>query len=701
MKIGVFICARLSSSRLPRKHLLEAAGRPLIGWLGKRCQYAFAGEMAVGEAVVAVTTTTEREDRAFDALSSEGIAAFYGDYGNIPLRYLQAADAFGVDAVISVEGDDIFCAPEGMRAVLAGLKEGESGVRTVGLPFGMNLCGYRTEWLRERLDACGTNPPETGWFQALGMDRFPARRFNIVRGGEDIRLTLDYPEDYLLFQRIIEDLGERIVSMSAEEIVFYIRHNHLESINAHRIEDYERYSRERMLAEGLTVSTGTVATSKLWEGSGQELYRRAKAIIPGGVQLLSKRPEMYLPGGWPAYYSRAKGAEIWDLDGRQYHDFTNMSVGACPLGYADPDVDAAVNAAVRDGSIATLNAPEEVQLAELLLELHPWAGAVRYARGGGDSMAVAVRIARATTGRDKVAICGYHGWHDWYLAVNIGDDSRLDGHLLSGLHPAGTPRVLRDTAAPFREGDLTALESIVQRHGDDLAAIVMEPVRNALPPVDYLEAIKRLAHSRGILLVFDEVSAGFRLCCGGSHLAIGVTPDMAVLAKGMSNGYPMGAVLGTKKAMAGTQASFISSTYWTDRVGPAATLACIQKYRSRNVHERQRIIGKKLLDGWEALGKKHDLPIHSGGIPALAHFSIEGEYGLAARTLFTKLMLAKGWLAGPGVYPTWAHTEDLVEEYLSVADGVFAEIAAIGLSDRLLVELRPCEVAHEGFKRLN
>lgn len=694
MKLGIFICARLSSQRLPRKHLLKAGGIPMIGWLIRRCRHVFARELEVATAVVVVTATTDSADTDFLGAMDDGAKLFRGDVENIPLRYLQAADKYDVDAVISVEGDDVLCAAEGMQAVAAELKKGVSCIRTDGLPFGMNLCGFSTSFLRAGVARIGGVMPETGWISALGVEDAPSIHFAVPGDGSDIRLTLDYEEDYLLFKRIIEGVGSRIVDTSAAETLEYIRTNALAKINSFRMEDFHTHTRECMSADGFFAGVA-------WEGKGQDLYRKAKRLIPGGTQLLSKRPEMYLPGGWPAYYSRAKGAEVWDLDGRHYYDFTSMSVGACPLGYADPDVDAAVCEAVARGNMSSLNAPEEVELAELITELHPWAENVRYARGGGDGMAVAVRIARATTGRDRVAICGYHGWHDWYLAVNIGDNTSLDGHLLPGLEPAGIPRPLRETASTFHVGDLPVLESIIAAHGRELAAVVMEPVRNKVPPPGYLDEVKRLAHSCRALLIFDEVSSGFRLCCGGAHLVLGVEPDIAVLAKGISNGYPMATIFGTAIAMAGAQKAFISSTYWTDRIGPVAALACMRKYRRLKVHERQQEIGELLLAGWEKLGKKHGLSVSVGGIPALTHFNIAGEFGQAAQTLFTKLMLDKGYLAATGVYPTLTHTPEMVDAYLVAVDQTFEKIASIGLSARLFESLAPCDVAHTGFKRLN
>ena len=225
--------------------------------------------------------------------------------------------------------------------------------------------------------------------------------------------------------------------------------------------------------------------------TGQVLYRKAKTRIPGGTQLLSKRPEMFLPENWPAYYSRAKGSQVWDLDGNAYYDMSYNGIAACILGAADPDVEEAVIAAVRAGSMSTLNPPEEVELADLLCELHPWAEMVRYARCGGEAMAVAVRIARAHTGRDRVAFCGYHGWHDWYLAANLAEDHALDGHLIPGLAPAGVPRGLMGTALPFRYNHIEELAAIVAKHGNEIGAVVMEPIRNFEPVPGFLEQVRQ------------------------------------------------------------------------------------------------------------------------------------------------------------------------------------------------------------------
>ncbi|MGD0657625.1 MAG: aminotransferase class III-fold pyridoxal phosphate-dependent enzyme [Syntrophorhabdales bacterium] len=434
-------------------------------------------------------------------------------------------------------------------------------------------------------------------------------------------------------------------------------------------------------------------------GIGQELYKRARSRIPGGTQLLSKRPEMHLPDQWPAYFSKAKGVEVWDLNGNRYIDMSTNAVGACILGVGDPDVDAAVLDAIAAGTISTLNSPEEVELADLLCELHPWADMVRYARGGGEAMSVAVRIARAHTTRDVVAFCGYHGWHDWYLSANLAEEKALDGHLLPGLEPSGVPRGLRNTALPFRYNQIGELEGIAARHGSDLAAIIMEPLRDRSPEAGFLEEVRQLADRTGAVLIVDEVSAGFRLATGGAHLLFGLEPDMAVFAKGMSNGYPMAAVIGRGRVMDDVQKTFISSTYWTERIGPAAALATIRKHRRLDAAKHLVDIGTRVQQGWREAADRSGLAVEVGGIPPLAHFHLTGEDAQAAHTFFTQRLLEKGFLAGQGFYATYAHEDHHVDSYLSVVQNVFDEVAAALRAGDILARLKG-PLAHTGFSRL-
>jgi glutamate-1-semialdehyde 2,1-aminomutase len=434
-------------------------------------------------------------------------------------------------------------------------------------------------------------------------------------------------------------------------------------------------------------------------GKGQHLYTKAKTRIPGGTQLLSKRPEIFLPEQWPSYYSKARGAEVWDLDGNRFIDMSTNGIGACILGAADPDVDAAVISAVKAGSMSTLNCPEEVELADLLCEIHPWADMVRYARGGGDAMAVAVRIARAHTGRDKIAFCGYHGWHDWYLAANLSEKKALDGHLLPGLEPAGVPRSLIGTAQPFRYNHLEELQVITAKHKDEIAAIVMEPLRDHDPEPGFLEGVQEIAAETGTVFIIDEVSAGFRLTTGGTHLLFNIKPDIAVFAKAISNGYPMAAIIGRGAVMGAAQNTFISSTYWTERIGPAAALAMIRKHREYDVSKSLIQIGQKIQAGWLDAAKKTGLSIEVGGMYPMSHFAIEHEESLAVHTFFTQIMLEKGFLANRLFYATYAHRDEHVESYLAAVHEAFIMIAEALKSKSLISKLKG-PIAHTGFKRL-
>jgi len=431
--------------------------------------------------------------------------------------------------------------------------------------------------------------------------------------------------------------------------------------------------------------------------SGAVLWKKAKCLIPGGSQLLSKRSEMFLPDQWPSYYTKAKGVEIWDLDGNKYTDMSIMGVGACILGYADNDVNAAVHAAVDNGSISTLNCPEEVDLAELLLKLHPWADMVRYTKTGGEAMAVAVRIGRAHTGKDIVAFCGYHGWHDWYLAANLADSKNLDGQLLPGLEPKGVPRGLKGTSLPFNYNNLAELEQIVEKN--DVGGIVMEPLRHHEPAPGFLAGVRRIADEIGAVLIFDEVTSGWRMNVGGVHALYKVIPDIAVYGKAMSNGYSMAAIVGKKEVMKSAQESFISSTYWTEGIGLVASIATINKCIDKQVPEHLIAIGKQISRGWEDLSKDYSLPLEVMGIPPLTTFHFVSDNSQVMHTLFTQEMLERGFLASKSVYVSYSHSNLNVEDYLSNVEEVFG-IIQHGIENGKINSLLKGPVAHEGFKRL-
>lgn len=434
-------------------------------------------------------------------------------------------------------------------------------------------------------------------------------------------------------------------------------------------------------------------------GTSQKLYRKAKTLIPGGTQLLSKRPEMFLPEYWPAYYSKSKGCEVWDLDNKKYTDMSYMGIGSCTIGYADQTVDQEVIKAIHKGSMNTLNAPEEVELAELLIALHPWAEMVRYARTGGEAMSIAVRLARASTKRDVIIFSGYHGWHDWYLSANLADDKSLDGHLLPGLNPLGVPRGLKGLSFPFAYNDTEAFLRLIETHRGNIGAIVLESVRNFQPEKQFISKIVEIAQEQQIPIIVDEITAGWRLNLGGAHLLYDLKPDIAVFAKGMSNGYPMAAIIGKKHVMEAAQDSFVSSTYWTERIGPVAALATIKFMKQKKVQKHLIAMGAKVKQGWKECADTHGLNIHISGIDPLGHFDFEYPNKLEIKTLFTQTMLEKGFLATTAFYASYAHTEQHVKRYIAAVDQAF-EFIKQKIDQNNVMQALKGPVCHSGFKRL-
>jgi glutamate-1-semialdehyde 2,1-aminomutase len=449
----------------------------------------------------------------------------------------------------------------------------------------------------------------------------------------------------------------------------------------------------------------------------QTLYREAKSMIPGGTQLLSKRPEMFAPEQWPAYYEQAIGCEVVDTDGRRFIDMSHCGILSCILGFADPDVNAAVSRRVHLGNMSTQQTADEVELARLLIEIHPWAQQARFTRAGGEAMAVAVRIARAATGRSKLAVCGYHGWHDWYLAANLGSRSvkmeqrdassaerkatnyQLDSHLLPGLKPTGVPRELAGTVATFQYNRLDELDGALQQCGEDLAAIVIEPTRGIEPAPRFLEGVRNRADKQRCVLIFDEISSGWRLCLGGAHRLYDVDPDLAVFAKGMSNGFAMGAVIGRATVMRACEDSFISSTYWTEGVGPAAAVAAIKKMMRIDVPAHLARLGSRVMEGWRTLGAKHGLPLSIAGRPASSSLSFAHPENASLLTLMTTHMLQHGFLAAGSCSLTLAHHQHHIDRYLDALDNVFAELAAAIAAGDVTTRLAG-PVKHSGFTRL-
>lgn len=432
--------------------------------------------------------------------------------------------------------------------------------------------------------------------------------------------------------------------------------------------------------------------------AGQALWQKAKRIIPGGNMLLSKRPEMFLPDQWPPYFSKASGCEVWDLDGNHFYDLSLMGVGTNLLGYGHPEVDAAVHETIRLGNMSSLNSPEEVALAEQLLLINSWAGQVRFTRSGGEANAIAIRIARAHSGKDLVAVCGYHGWHDWYLAANLSGDGDLDGHLLPGLEPKGVPRGLAGTVKTFEYNQIQDLEALLAEF--PIGVIKMEVQRNVPPENEFLQRVRNLADKFGAILIFDECTSGFRETFGGLHQKYDVEPDMAILGKALGNGYAIAAVVGRAEIMGSAQGTFISSTFWSERIGPSAALKTLNVMEQLRSWEIVSQIGREAKAVWGQLSNRYGIPISISGLDALASFTFgDSENHQVYRSFITQEMLAKGFLAATTLYASVAHSRQVLDNYYEALDVVFSRISRLG-PEGVAENLRG-EPAHTGFHRLN
>jgi len=665
----------MGSTRLPGKVLKLVNGKPLIEILLHR----LSNSKRIDKIVLATSENGDNDELA-NLVEKMGYEVFRGSEDDVLNRYYNAAKIHQPESIVRITGDCPIIDPKLVDDVI-GLYQDKnvdyaSNTQPPTFPDGLDTEVFSFKALEtafyqasEQFDIKHVTPfiRHNGQFKR-------ANYLNAVNYSEE-RWTVDDPEDFDVISKIVEHFSPNLD---------FTWQNVLDLKKSHP--EYFVANQQITRNEGISM------------GTGQKLWKRAKKIIPGGNMLLSKRAEMFLPEQWPAYFSKAKGCKVWDLDGNEYIDMSIMGIGTNILGYGHPEVDNAVRKMVDQGNMSTLNCPEEVYLAERLVELHPWADMVRFARTGGEANAIAIRIARAASGKDKVAICGYHGWHDWYLAANLNEDSNLDGHLLPGLEPRGVPRGLKGTTRPFTYNRIDELEQTVTNH--DIGVIKMEVSRNLEPEKGFLEKVREFATKKGIVLIFDECTSGFRETFGGLHKKYCVEPDMAVFGKAMGNGYAITAVIGRREIMDAAQSTFISSTFWTERIGPIAGLKTLEIMEREKSWEQITETGKQIGERWLDLAKKHDLPLEISGLPALVNFSIPVENWLKYKTLITQEMLKKGFLSANSVYVCTEHTRAIIDEYFEHLDYVFDTISECE-NGRNVDDLLEGPVCHAGFKRLN
>ena len=675
LNIVAVVQARMGSSRLPGKVLKEVNGSPLIQILLQRLS-----QSKLLNRVVVATTASLGDGVLIDKVRECGYEVVIGDEDDVLSRYAKAASETDADIIVRITGDcplvDSKLVDDCIKYLIDNNLDCVSNAIHPTFPDGLDVSAVR-RWALDiaNAKAIAKYDREHVMPYIYGNPLFKIGELKSDNDYSNYRWTVDDPEDLIVITNIFNRFNPNIF-FSWDEVLRLTRlEPKLFSPNSHIVRD-----------------EGSLMTK------GQKLWRRAKKVIPGGNMLLSKRPEMFLPDHWPSYFSRAKGCKVWDLDGNEYVDMSIMGIGTNILGYGYSSIDQAVLATVHSGNMSTLNCPEEVYLCEKLIELHPWAEMVRLSRSGGEANAIAIRIARAATGKDNIAICGYHGWHDWYLATNLGDEKNLDGHLLPGLEPKGVPRNLKGTVFPFRYNNYDELEQIVNNH--DIGTIKLEVQRNEEPKDNFLQKVRDLATRKNIVLIFDECTSGFRETYGGLHKKYGIYPDMAMFGKALGNGYAITAVIGKREIMESAQTSFISSTFWTERIGPSAALKTLEVMGDLKSWKVITDIGINVKAGWQGLADKYGVKIQHSGISALASFNFESSNALAYKTLFTQEMLAKGYLASNSVYACIDHTPQVIDKYFEEVESVFSVIGDCEKGADVFSLLNG-PICHGGFKRLN
>ena len=673
--VVAIIQARMSSSRLPGKVLKKVHDRTLIEILIQRLLLS----KRIDNLITAITSSASDDILAMH-LDEKGFQYFRGNEQNVLDRYYKAAIQTNASTIVRITGDCPLIDPKVVDNTIKKFFEKKvdycSNNNPPTFPDGLDVEVFSFNALKKaHEEAVDLHDLEHVTPYIIENSNFKKFNYKNKNDLSSERWTVDDANDLVVIENIINNFFPNLEFSLNQILKFKNRNPELFIIN-----------NQNKRNEGSFL------------GSGQKLYMRAKNIIPGGTMLFSKRPELFLPKLWPSYYSKSDGCNVWDLDNNKFTDMSFMGIGTNILGYNHPEVDNAVKEVVSMGNMTTLNCPEEVYLAEKLIELHPWAGMVRFSRSGGEANKIAIRIARSVTGKSKVAFCGYHGWHDWYLSANLGNKSGLNGHLMSGLSTKGIPKWFKGKTIPFPYNDFDYLERLAKIK--DLGVIIMEVSRSVPPKEGYLERIREIADKNNVILIFDECTSGFRETFGGLHKKYKIEPDMAMFGKALGNGFAINAVIGKKDYFNNAEETFISSVFWTERIGSVAGLKTVEIMEKEKSWHYITKMGLKVRSKWYSLASKYDLKLNVSGLPSLSSFSINSKNWIKYKTYITQEMLKNNFLASNTIYISTAHKNENINEYFYHLDRIFSKIKEFE-DKKDIDDFLDTSVCHDHFRRLN
>ena len=649
-KVLAIVQARYLSTRFPGKVLEKINNRTILEILIKR----LSKSRHISKIVIACSSNI-LDKKIIELCTKTGIDYFAGSENNVLKRFYYAAQKFGGENIVRITGDcpliDSQIVDKVIENFFSKKVDYASNTNPPTFPDGLDVEIFKFSLLKKaHLNAKTDFEKEHVTPYFANSKKF--KKFNLFNSHDasNVRLTLDEKVDFEVIKNVIKHFNKNLYFDFKSILNLYRKNKIIFSMNSHLIRN-----------EGSNIP------------NGQKMWKRANNVIPGGTMLFSKNPDLFLPGKWPAYFSKTKGCKVWDLDGVAFDDIAFMGVGTNTLGYSHPDIEKKVIKVIKDGTMSTLNSVEEIILAEKLIQLHPWAEMAKFTRSGGEANAVAIRIARAASGKNKVAICGYHGWHDWYLASNINNKNDLNNHLMKHAPIAGVPKNLRNTVFSFEYNNFQQLLKIIEEH--DIGTIKMEVKRNEEPTDNFLQKVRKLANSRNIVLIFDECTSGFRENYGGIHMKHKVFPDISIFGKALGNGYAINAIIGKKDIMKAANHTFISSTFWTERIGPAAALQTLKIMKEFKSWEVISNIGKKIKNNWKKIAKQNHVKINIFGLDAIPNFSFNSNNHNRYKTFISQEMIKKNILASNVVYASISHRNKILEKYFNVLNDIFYKIS--------------------------
>ncbi len=666
--IAAIVQARMGSSRLPGKTLADVAGRPMLARLVERARLIDGVE-----GVIVATTERPADDAIVAFAEGAGLPVHRGSETDVLTRIHGAAERFGVSVIVRVTPDCPVLDPAVAGRVLARFREARgtldyvSNTQPPTFPDGQDtevfsFATLATAWREARLTSEREHVTPFIWKQP---QRFRLANVTHAEDLSSLRWTVDEPADLEFARAVYARLGpDRPFGMD-DVLALLRREPALLDLNRSftRNEGYARSLRADRAAGDRPGESAMETPRRLTRS--EEYFARAEKVIPSCTQTFSKGHTQLVRGVAPLFLQRAEGSHVWDVDGHEYIDYP-MALGPIVLGHNDPDVDAAVRAQLADGVTFSLPHPLEVEVSELLTEIIPCAEMVRFGKNGSDATSGAVRVARAYTGRERIAACGYHGWQDWYIGATT--------------RHRGVPKAVRELTHMFVYNDVASLQRLFDAHPGEIAAVIMEPV-GVVEPVDgFLEQVAALTRANGAVLIYDEVVTSFRIALGGAMQHYRVTPDLACIGKAMANGFPLSAVVGRRDIMQVFDEIFFSFTFGGEALSLAAAKATITKLREADVIPHLWRQGRRLQDGYNALAKELGLAelTRCIGLPprtVLTFADRPGRESLAMKSLFQQEVVQRGILNAGGFNICYRHDDADVERTLAACRAALTMLA--------------------------